>query len=58
MAYQLHLQIDDGLRRDLQAYAATYGITLAAAVRILLRDGLVAVGLDNTGSSITRRSDG
>jgi antitoxin component of RelBE/YafQ-DinJ toxin-antitoxin module len=58
MAYQLHLQIDDALRRDLQAYAAAYGITLAAAVRILLRDGLLAAGLDGKGSSITRRPGG
>jgi antitoxin component of RelBE/YafQ-DinJ toxin-antitoxin module len=39
---QLRLEIDDDLKRRLQAYADGYGISLAASVRILLRKGLAA----------------
>jgi plasmid stability protein len=42
MAVQLHLGIDDDLQRELQAHATAYGISVAAAVRILLRDALAA----------------
>ena len=45
MSYQLHLSIGDDLRGDVQAYADEYGISLAAAVRILLRKALT--GTDN-----------
>jgi antitoxin component of RelBE/YafQ-DinJ toxin-antitoxin module len=40
MTYQLHLAIADHLKEDLQAYADAYGVTIAAATRILLRQGL------------------
>ena len=40
MTYQLHLAIGDDLRDDVQTYADEYGISLAAAVRILLRKAL------------------
>lgn len=39
---QLRLEIDDDLKGQIQAYADTYGISLADAVRILLRKGLAA----------------
>jgi antitoxin component of RelBE/YafQ-DinJ toxin-antitoxin module len=38
----LRLEIDDGLKDEAQAYAVQYGISLADAVRILLRKGLDA----------------
>lgn len=44
MTNQLHLQIDDGLRRDLQVYASHYGISVSAAVRILIKRGLTDGG--------------
>jgi hypothetical protein len=40
VTYQLHLGIGDDLKDDLQAYAGARGITLAAAVRILLYQAL------------------
>ena len=40
MTYQLHLAIGDDLRDDIRAYAEQYGISLAAAVRVLLRKAL------------------
>jgi antitoxin component of RelBE/YafQ-DinJ toxin-antitoxin module len=40
VTYHLHLSIGDDLRDDVQAYAEQYGISLAAAVRILLRKAL------------------
>jgi antitoxin component of RelBE/YafQ-DinJ toxin-antitoxin module len=40
VTYQLHLAIADELKDDTQAYADKYGISLAAAVRILLRKAL------------------
>ncbi len=40
MSYQLHLAITDDLRDEVQAYAGKYGISVAAAVRVLLRKAL------------------
>jgi antitoxin component of RelBE/YafQ-DinJ toxin-antitoxin module len=39
---QLRLDVDEHLKQEMQAYADEYGISLAAAVRILLRKGLIA----------------
>jgi antitoxin component of RelBE/YafQ-DinJ toxin-antitoxin module len=44
VTYQLHLGISDDLKNDLQAYADARGITLAAAVRILLFQALKQAG--------------
>ena len=44
MTYQLHLGISDDLKNDLQAYAGARGITIAAAVRILLYQALKQAG--------------
>lgn len=38
MAYQLHLGIGEDLEDFLRAYAGARGITIAAAVRILLHE--------------------
>lgn len=43
---QLRLEIDDDLKSDVQAYGARYGISLADAVRILLRKGVEAESRD------------
>jgi hypothetical protein len=40
MAYQLHLGIGGDLEQNLRAYATARGITIAAAVRILLHEAL------------------
>ena len=40
MTYQLHLGISDDLEAKLRAYADARGITIAAAVRILLTETL------------------
>jgi antitoxin component of RelBE/YafQ-DinJ toxin-antitoxin module len=40
MTWHLHVDVPDELRNDVQAYADQYGISLAAAVRILLRKAL------------------
>lgn len=40
MACQLNLSVPDELRDQLQAYADARGITIAAAVRVILHDGL------------------
>jgi hypothetical protein len=39
---KLHLEISDDLRAQLEAFAAARGITLAAAVRVLLHDALAS----------------
>jgi antitoxin component of RelBE/YafQ-DinJ toxin-antitoxin module len=39
---QLRLEITDDLKDEIQVWADKYGISLAAAVRILLRTGLDA----------------
>jgi antitoxin component of RelBE/YafQ-DinJ toxin-antitoxin module len=44
---QLRLEIDDRLKADALAYAARYGISLAAAVRVLLHNALAAEGFDS-----------
>lgn len=36
----LRVKISDDLKNELQSYADAYGISLAAAVRIMLRTGL------------------
>jgi len=41
--YQLHLGIGEGLEKDLRAFADARGISIAAAVRILLSDRLRAL---------------
>lgn len=38
----LRLEVDDGLKDEAQIYADRYGVSLADAVRILLRKGLEA----------------
>jgi antitoxin component of RelBE/YafQ-DinJ toxin-antitoxin module len=38
----LRLEIPDGLKDEIQAHADAYGVSLAAAVRILLRHALDA----------------
>jgi len=38
MTYQLHLGISEDLEEFLRAYAAERGITIAAAVRVLLHE--------------------
>lgn len=40
MPYQLHLEIGEDLEKDLRVYAEAYGITISAATRILLRQGI------------------
>lgn len=40
MSYQLNLSIPDDLAGNVKAYAAERGISVAAAVRILLREAL------------------
>lgn len=40
MTYQLHLGISDDLEKRLRAYADARGITIAAAVRVLLSEAL------------------
>ena len=40
MTYQLHLGIGEDLEKNLRAYADARGITIAAAVRILLHEAL------------------
>ena len=42
MTTQLNLPIGDDLKDDLAAYAARYGISISAAVRVLLRNALDA----------------
>jgi antitoxin component of RelBE/YafQ-DinJ toxin-antitoxin module len=42
MVNQLHLVIPDDLRDGIQSYADAYGISISAAVRILLRHALNA----------------
>lgn len=44
MTYQLHLGIGDDLEKNLRSYADARGITIAAAVRILLHEALKAAG--------------
>lgn len=39
---QLRLEVDDHLKDQAQEYADLYGVSLADAVRILLRKGLEA----------------
>lgn len=43
----LRLEISDELKADLQVYARKYGISLAAAVRILLRERLTEAGINS-----------
>lgn len=38
MTYQLHLGIGDDLEEFLRAYAAARGISIAAAVRVILHE--------------------
>jgi len=40
VTYQLHLGISDDLEKRLRAYADARGITIAAAVRVLLSEAL------------------
>jgi len=40
VTYQLHLGIGDDLADRVKSYAAEYGISIADAVRILLRQAL------------------
>jgi hypothetical protein len=40
MTYQLHLGIGEDLEAKLRAYAEAYGISISAAVRILLAEAL------------------
>ncbi len=40
MGAALRVQVDDDLKKDLESYAGSYGISLADAVRILLRQAL------------------
>jgi hypothetical protein len=42
MSYQLNMSIPDDLAADLKSYADARGISLAAAVRILLHESLKA----------------
>ena len=44
MPYQLNLAIPDDLADSLKSYADSRGITIAAAVRILLHDALNGKG--------------
>lgn len=43
MSTKLHLDVSDDMREAIEAYALERGITLAAAVRILLHDRLAEV---------------
>jgi hypothetical protein len=40
MAWQLHLQADDELRRGLQAYAKARRLSVSAAVRLILTEAI------------------
>lgn len=40
MTYQLHLGISEDMEKNLRVYASARGITIAAAVRILLHEAL------------------
>ncbi len=40
MTYQLHLGISEDLEKDLRVFADARGITLSAAVRIILHERL------------------
>ncbi len=40
MAYQLHVPIGEDLEKDLRTFADARGISIAAAVRILLHEAL------------------
>ena len=40
MTYQLNTGIPDDLAADVKAFAEAYGVSIAAAVRILLRQAL------------------
>jgi len=40
MTYQTHVRFDDDLAEDVKAYAATYGISIADAIRVLCRQAL------------------
>jgi antitoxin component of RelBE/YafQ-DinJ toxin-antitoxin module len=40
MTYQMNLGIPDDMAADVKSFADRYGITLAAAVRVLLRQAL------------------
>ena len=40
MTYQLNIGIPDDMAADIKSYAAARGITIAAAVRILLHEAL------------------
>ena len=40
MAYQLNLPIPDDIAAEVKTFAERYGISIAAAVRILLRQAL------------------
>ena len=42
MTYQLNTAIPDELAADVKAYAAARGISIAAAVRVLLHEALKA----------------
>ncbi len=42
MPYQLNTAIPDDLAADLKSYAESYGISIADAVRIIIRKGLAA----------------
>ena len=44
MTYKLNIGIPDDLAADVKAYAEAYGISIAAAARILLRQGLNGTG--------------
>jgi antitoxin component of RelBE/YafQ-DinJ toxin-antitoxin module len=37
---QIHLRLDDDLKRDVDAYASNYGISINDAIRILLKNAL------------------
>ncbi len=40
MTYQINLGIPDDMADDVKSFAAQYGLSLAAAVRVLLRQAL------------------
>ena len=40
MKEDIHVKVDTDVMRDVRAYAASHGISLAAAVSVLLRQAL------------------
>ena len=42
MPYQTHVRLDDDLEAAVRAYAAEYRISMSAAIRILVLQGLKA----------------